>query len=153
MNERYKPFVVAGALFLVSVIGRFVVWAAFRHDEDRQTTIGVIVMVLIGLIMAVSAYRWVCRFPMSRALGDLGLIWVVACASTVLIAPLAGGSYPARDGWGDFFQGIWLYAAVGGAGGVLGIITAIALGQDHRAQALKQYAETVAARPHRSIRR
>lgn len=153
MNERFKPFVVAGALFLVSVIGRFVVWAAFRHDKDQQATIGVIVMVVIGLTMAVSAYRWVRRFPMSRALGDLGLIWVVACLSTVLIAPLAGGSYPFHDGAGDFFQGIWLYAAVGAVGGVLGIITVIAVGQDHRAQALKRYAESAAARPHRSIRR
>jgi hypothetical protein len=153
MNERYKPFVVAGGLFALAVVGRFVVWVAFRHDDSKQTVVGVIVEVIIALTMAIAAYLWVCRFPMSRALGDLGLIWVLACLSTVLIAPLAGGSSPFADGAGDFFNGIWLYAAVGGGGAVLGIIAAMAVGKDYRSQALKRYAQAAAARPHRSVKR
>jgi hypothetical protein len=153
MNERYKPYAVAGGLFLLAVIGRFVVWLAFRHDDSKQTVVGVVVEVLIAITMTIAAYRWVCRFPMPRALGDLGLIWALGCLSTVLISPLAGGTYPFASGAGDFFQGIWLYAAIGGGGGVIGIIAAIAAGQDYRSQALKQYAKAADARPHRSVRR
>lgn len=153
MSERYKPFVVAGGLFLLAAAGRFVVWAAFRHNDSKQSVVGVIVEVIIGVTMAAAAYRWVCKFPMSRALGDLGLIWLVACLSTVLIAPLAGGTYPFVNGAGDFFNGIWLYAAIGGGGAVLGIIAAIAMGKDYRSEALKRYERAAAARPRRSVRR
>jgi hypothetical protein len=153
MSERYKSLIVAGGLFLVAVIGRFVVWAAFRHNDSKQAAVGIVVEVIIGLSMAVAAYRWVSRYPMAHALGDLGLTWVVACLSTVLIAPLAGGTYPFADGAGDFFNGIWLYAAIGGGGAVLGIIAAMAMGKDYRSQQLKRYAQTAAARPHRGVKR
>lgn len=154
MNDRYKPIaIVAGVLFLIDAVARFLVRIFWSHHESTQTVIGFIVLGLVAVVMAVAAYRWTVRWPSSRALPELGLVLLVACVASVVIGPLAGASYPFREGAGDFFHQVWIYLAIGGTGGVLGILAAMAVGRDHRAQALKRFARTQAAKPRRVVRR
>lgn len=154
MNDRYKPIaILAGVLFLVDAVARALVRLVWPHNDSKQTVVGFIVLGLVATVMLVVACRWTIRYPSSRALGELGLILLAACLASVVLGPLAGASYPFRSGAGEFFHEIWIYLAIGGGGAVLGILTAMAAGKDYRAQALKRFAESQAAKPRRPVRR
>lgn len=154
MRERYKPIVIlAGVLFAIDAVARFLVWLIWPHSDSKQTLVGFIVLGLIAVIMLVTAFRTTVREPSSLALPELGLILCLACVASVVLGPLAGASYPFREGAGEFFHEVWIYLAIGGGGAVLGILAAMAVGQDYRAQSLKRFAETQAAKPRRAVRR
>jgi hypothetical protein len=103
--------------------------------------------------MAVAAWIWARRYPMSRVTPDLAVAIVVGCLLTVLVGPFAKGSVPFREGAGFFFGEIWMYLAFTGGGAILGLLVLIMLGMDYRSQALKRYAETRMAKPRRVVRR
>jgi hypothetical protein len=154
MRDRLQPVgVVAGALFLVNAIARFVVWRAAPKSDTKQIVIGLIVFGLVGVIMIGAAVWWGRRYPISRVAADLAVVILVSCLLSVLIGPFAGGSHPFKEGSGLFFAEVWRYIAYSAAGAVLGLLVLIALGLDYRSQALKRYAELRAAKPHRVVRR
>ncbi len=154
MDKRYKPIaLVAGGLFMVSVIANLVARLAYQHDDNAKSNLGLVGWVIIGVTFIVMGYRWAVRYPTTRAIGEILLTWGLACGGSVLIAPFAGLTYPGASGPGDFFLGVWVYGAVGLGGALLGYVAAIGLSRDYRSQALKRMASTSAARPRRAVKR
>jgi hypothetical protein len=157
MRDRWQPVgILAGVLFLINVVARFIVWQFLSKPSDNdhtQITVGLVGLGLIAAVLAWAGYRWATRYPTSRASGDLGAAIAVACLLTVLVGPFAGGSVPFKEGAGFFFGEIWQYLAFAGGGAILGSLVAIMLGRDYRSRALKRYTQRSAAKPRRVVRR
>jgi hypothetical protein len=154
MKDRWLPVgVVAGVLFAVNAIARFIVWLAASDSDSTQIVIGLVVFGAVGLVMIWAGFRWGRRYPMSRVTPDLFVIIVSSCLLSVVIGPLAGGSLPFREGVGLFFGEVWRYLIYAAGGAVLGFLVLTMLGMDYRSQALKRYAELKQARPRRVVRR
>jgi hypothetical protein len=154
MDKRYKPIaVVAGGLIVVNLLANFISRVAFHHNQNAKDNIALIGVVIVGLVFLIFGYRWVTRFPLTRAVGEILLTWVIACLGSVLLGPLAGWTYPFNTGAGDFFLGIWLYGAVGLGAALFGALFAFAFKQDYQAQALKRYTRTAMSKPRRVVRR
>jgi hypothetical protein len=154
MRDRWLPVgLVAGSLFVVNAIARFVVWRVAPRSDNKQITIGLILFGVVGLVMVGAAFRWGRRYPMPRVVADLGVVILVSCLLSVLVGPFAGGSMPFKEGVGLFFGEIWRYLGYTAAGVVLGLLILMALGLDYRSQALKRYTELRAAKPRRVVRR
>lgn len=145
--------VVTGVLFAINVIGRLAVWKFARHNDGRQTLIGLITVAAVAVALGIAGYLSARRRPMGEAVGELALAALFGCALTVAVGPFAGGSAPFVEGGTFFVSEVWHYLLVGAVGIALGVLVAMALGQDHRSQALKRYARTQAARPRRVVRR
>ena len=75
MWDRYKPvIVVAGVIFLANVIVRILGVTVYQKSDNGQINSGLVFLAAIAVIMAVAAYWWSVRYPMSRALPELGQI-------------------------------------------------------------------------------
>jgi hypothetical protein len=154
MKDRWLPVgLVAGALFLVNAIARFVVWRTAPKSDTTQITVGLVLFGVVGLVMVGAAFWWGRRYPMPRVFADLAVVILASCLLSVLVGPFAGGSLPFKEGAGLFFAEIWRYLGYTAAGVVLGLLILMALGLDYRSQALKRFAETRQARPRRVVRR
>ena len=154
MKDRWLPVgLVAGALFLVNAIARFVVWRVAPKSDSKQITIGLVLFGIVGLVMVAAAFWWGRRYPTPRVFADLAVVIIVSCLLSVLIGPFAGGSLPFQEGVGLFFGEIWRYLGYTAIGVVLGLLILMALGLDYRSRALKRYTEVRAARPRRAVRR
>ncbi len=154
MRDRWQPVgIVAGVLFAINAVIRFIVWQVAPKSDNKQIAFGFVGLGLVALVMAVAGYRWGRRYPMARVGPDLAVMVSVACLLTVLVGPFAGGTAPFKEGAGMFFAEIWHYLAFAGGGAILGLLVLMALGRDYRAQALKRYAETRMAKPRRVVRR
>ena len=154
MRDRWQPVgILAGVLFAINVVCRFIVWQLVPKSDSKQIALGLIALGLIAAIMVWAGYRWAVRYPSARLAGDLAAAVAVACALTVLVGPFAGGSVPFKEGAGFFFAEIWQYLAFAGGGTILGMLVAIALGRDYRSKALKRYTELKLAKPRRVVRR
>jgi hypothetical protein len=154
VKQRWLPVgVLAGVLFVTNVIARWAVKIFAAHDDKRTTRIGLVALVVIAVVMAAAAYWWARRHPMPRVLGDLALAAVGGCFLSLVLAPLLVGTTPVRDGV-DFFIGqIWRYLALAAGGTLFGLLVVMALGQDHKSQSWKRYAEQIKAKPRRVVRR
>jgi hypothetical protein len=162
MRERYREtWITSGLLFLVSAVGGLLGGGPL---SDHTTKVGFTVFGLTGLIMVVATYLWSRRYPLARVVPDVLVAVTIACVLGVLLVPIiseitAKGHWrwaptnPAYGGAGVFFAKIWFFYGVGLVGALIGWMIAVALGQDHRAKALKQFTKTVAAKPHRPVRR
>jgi hypothetical protein len=154
MKDRWLPVgLVAGALFLVNAIARFIVWRVAPKSDTTQITVGLVVFGVLGVVMIGAAVWWGRRYPMPRVWGDLAVIILGSCLLSVLIGPFAGGSHPFKEGSSLFFAEIWRYVAYAAGGAALGVLVLMALGLDYRSQALKRYTELKAAKPRRVVRR
>jgi hypothetical protein len=154
MKDRWLPVgVLAGVLFVINAICRFVVWQVVPKNDSKQIVIGVLAVGAVSLVMVVAAYRWAVRYPMSRVIPELAIAAISGCLLSVLVGPFAGGSRPLREGSAFFVGEIWQYLAFAGGGAVLGLLIVIMLGRDYRSQALKRFAETKLAKPRRVVRR
>src|SRR5262249_39737759 len=148
MRERWQPVgILTGVLFAINLVARFTVWQFAPKSDSKQIALGLIGLGLIGLLMALAAYRWAVRYPLPRVAADLGAAVSVACLLTVLVGPFAGGSVPFREGAGFFFAEIWQYLGLAGGGALLGLMVAIMLGRDYRSQALKRFTQQKLAKP------
>jgi hypothetical protein len=156
--------IAAGLIFLANIIVRLLGVTVFHKSDNAQINSGLAFLIAIGVIMIVSAYWWSVRYPLSRAVPELGLIMLSACLACVLIGPPLGWLFgkisgsqveanPFAGGAGLFFSEIWHFLGVGIFGVILGLLASMAIGQDYRAKALKHFAETVTSKPHRSVRR
>jgi hypothetical protein len=154
MRDRWQPVgIVAGILFAINAVIRFIVWQVAPKNDNKQIAFGLVGLGLVGLVMAVAGYRWGRRYPLDRVVADLAVAVCVACLLTVVVGPFAGGTAPFKEGAGMFFAEVWHYLAFAGGGAVLGFLVLMALGRDYRAEALKRYAETRRAKPRRVVRR
>jgi hypothetical protein len=152
--QRWLPVgIVGGVLFATNVIARWAV-KLFASDDDTGTTaIGLISLVLVAVIMAGAAYLWARRHPTPRVAGGLAVAALLGCLLSVLVGPLFTGTAPLREGL-DFFVGyVWRYLGLAVVGGVFGALVATALGQDHKSQSWKRYADQLRAKPRRAVRR
>ncbi len=135
MKDRWLPVgVLAGVLFAINAVTRFIVWQLAPKNDTKQIALGFIGLGLVALVMAGAGYRWGRRYPMSRVGPDLAVAVAVACALTVLVGPFAGGTAPFKEGAGIFFGEIWHYLGFAGGGAILGLLVLMALGRDYRAQ-------------------
>ncbi|OLB64692.1 MAG: hypothetical protein AUI10_10025 [Actinobacteria bacterium 13_2_20CM_2_72_6] len=154
MKDRWLPVgVLAGVLFAINAVTRFIVWQVAPKNDTKQIGLGLIGLGLVALLMAAAGYRWGRRYPMARVGPDLSVAVAVACALTVLVGPFAGGTVPFKEGAGLFFAEIWHYLAFAGGGAILGLLVLMALGRDYRAQALKRYAQSRMSKPRKVVRR
>ncbi len=153
MKERWLPVgILAGALFVVNIVARLIVRFAAGGDEGKQTWIGMIALVSVGLVVLVAAVRWVRRFPMPRALGELALAAAVGCLLSATIGPFVSSGKPFGGGAGYFVGQLFYYLAVCSLGAMFGALGVMAAGADQKSQSWKRYAETVQARPRRVVR-
>lgn len=154
MRERWLPVgVLAGVLFAVNVVARLVARIAFAGDAEVQDRLSLAMFAVIGVILAVVAFRWGGRHPVGRWGADVGAAVLVAMALTIFVGPFISGSYPFANGAGEFFSQIWLYAGFTGGGALVGYLVLTALGWDHRSRSLKRLAEAKTAKPPRVVRR
>ena len=154
MRERWLPVgVLAGVLFAVNVVARLVARFAFEGDTEVQDRLSLAMFAVIGVILAVVAFRWGRWRPVARWGADVGAAVLVAMALTVFIGPFISGSYPFANGAGEFFSQIWLYAGFTGGGVLVGYLVLTALGWDYRSRSLKRLAEARNAKPRRVVRR
>ncbi|MFG2058218.1 hypothetical protein ACGFI9_29770 [Micromonospora sp. NPDC048930] len=154
MKERWRAIgVLAAALFVVNVAARLVIRFGFPDDDAAADRVSWLMFVVIGLVLAVMAFRWGGDRPVGRWAADLGAAVAVALALTVFVGPLLVGENPFGGGAGLFFAQIWLYLAATLAGVLVGFLTLTALGKDYRSQQLKRYAELKAAKPRKVVRR
>ncbi|MFG3557636.1 hypothetical protein ACGGAQ_24965 [Micromonospora sp. NPDC047557] len=154
MDTRWRAIgVLAGGLFAVNVVARLITRFAFDSDDAAADRVSLAMFVVIGLTLAVVAFRWGRVRPLAVWAGDVAVVVLVAMALTVLVGPLLVGHNPFAGGAGTFFAQIWLYLLATGLGTMIGYLVATALGLDHRSQQLKRYAEVKAAKPRRVVRR
>jgi xanthine/uracil permease len=154
MFQRWRAVgVLAAALFVVNVVARLVIKLAYPHDDTAAGRVSLAMFLVIGLILAGTAFRWGGDRPVARWSGDLAAAVAVALALTVFIGPLLVGENPFEGGAGLFFAQIWLYLAATVAGVLVGYLILTALGRDHRSRQLKRFAELKAAKPRKIVRR
>ncbi|MEU5782874.1 hypothetical protein [Micromonospora lupini] len=154
MDKRWGTIgVLAGGLFAVNVVARLIIRFGFDGDDAAADRVSLVMFVVIGLTLAVVAFRWARLRPLAEWAGDIAVVVVAALALTVLVGPLVVGHNPFADGAGTFFAQIWLYLLATGLGTMIGYLVATALGLDHRSQQLKRYAAVKAAKPRRVVRR
>lgn len=153
MKERFQPIaILAAALLVADTLGSFVYWLERRHD-NAKTNVAFLTIVALAIVAGVAGYRLIVRYPMTRALRDVGFGVVIGCVAASLVAPFAGGGYPFNNGPGDFFLKVWLFLGACVLGVLLAGLFAMALGRDYKDQALRRYAETKAAKPRKVVRR
>ncbi|MFE9205676.1 MULTISPECIES: hypothetical protein [unclassified Micromonospora] len=154
MRERWRAVgVLAAALFVVNVVARLLIKFAFPDNDTASDRVSLAMFLVIGLILAVLAFRWGADRPLGRLAGDLAAAVAVALALTVFVGPLLVGENPFGGGAGLFFAQIWLYLAATAAGVLVGYLSLTALGRDYRSQQLKRFAELKAAKPRKVVRR
>lgn len=154
MRARWQPVAILTAiLFVVNAIARFLVWQGGADSEHSQTTIGLVAMAVVAVVMIGAGYWWTRRHPVPRVLADLAVAAVLGAVLSVVVGPFAGGSVPFKEGAGFVFSEVWHYLGLAAVGVALGVMIAIAAGQDRKSRALRRYAETVRSKPRRVVRR
>ncbi|WP_229404657.1 hypothetical protein [Micromonospora sp. NBRC 110038] len=154
MRDRWRAVgLLAVALFAVNVVARVVIRLGFDGDDTAADRVSLAMFLVIGLILAVLAFRWGQDRPLGLWAADVAAGVGVALLLTVLVGPLLVGQNPFGGGAGTFFAQIWLYLAATAAGVLVGYLTVTALGRDHRSRMLKRYAEIKTAKPRRPVRR
>ncbi|MFG2048260.1 hypothetical protein ACGFIW_12620 [Micromonospora sp. NPDC048935] len=154
MDRRWRDIgVLVAALFAVNVVARLIIRFGFEEDDTVADRVSLAMFAVIGLTLAVVAFRWGRRRPLADWATDMALVVLVAMVLTVLVGPLLIGHNPFAGGAPTFFAQIWLYLLASGAGVLIGYLVLTALGRDYRSRQLKRYAEVKAAKPRRVVRR
>jgi hypothetical protein len=153
MNERWRRIlIVAGGLFAINAISRFVTWKADIVSGTEQLRVALVATVVTALALAGLAAWAAPRYPFSRLAADLGAAAGIAIVLTMLVGPFAGGSVPFREGPEIFVYQVLLLIGIYAAGVGLGFMAVVALGKDWRSKGLKRYEATYKARPNRAVR-
>ncbi|WP_406072713.1 hypothetical protein [Micromonospora sp. NBC_01638] len=154
MDRRWRDVgVLVAALFAVNVVARLIIRFGYDGDDTAADRMSLAMFVVIGLILAVVAFRWGGHRPLAGWAADMALVVPVAMVLTVLVGPLLVGHNPFAGGAATFMAQIWLYLLAAGAGLLIGYLVLTALGRDYRSRQLKRYAEANAAKPRRVVRR
>jgi hypothetical protein len=154
MRERWlRVAALAAVLFAINVAARLVTRLAFNGDDDRETTVGLVSLVVVGLTFAVLAFVWGRDRPVGILVADLAGAATIGCALTIFVGPLISGEGPFSDGAGIFFGQIWQYAGFFGGGTLVGFLVLTAMGLDYKSKHLKRIADTRLTKPRRPVRR
>ena len=101
MRQRWRAVgVLAGALFAVNVAARLIIRFGFDGDDTAADRVSLAMFVVIGLILAVVAFRWGGAGRLAAWAADLAVAVLVALALTVLVGPLLVGDNPFAGGAG-----------------------------------------------------
>lgn len=151
MKQRWVSIgVLAGALFAVNAVARLITRFAFEADDTAQNRASIAMFSVLGLILAVLAFRRCQRTPPTVWVADLGASALIGMLLTILVGPFISGQEPFGGGAGYFFSQVWLYAGFTIVGTLLGYWVATMLGRDYRSKGLAAYAE---AKAHRVARK
>jgi hypothetical protein len=154
MRERWLRIgVLAVALFAINVAARLITRLAFNGDGDRETTVGLLSMLAIGLTFAALAFVWGRDRPLGVLVADLAGAAAIGCALSIFIGPFVSGEGPFSEGAGIFFGQIWQYAGFFLGGTLVGFLVLTALGMDHKSRQLKRIAQSGLAKPRGPARR
>ncbi|MGC4744365.1 hypothetical protein ACLQ28_01690 [Micromonospora sp. DT201] len=154
MDRRWRDVgVLVAALFVVNVVARLIIRFGFEGDDTAAGRVSLAMFAVIGLILAVVAFRWGRLRPLADWAADMALVVGVAMALTLLVGPLLVAYNPFADGAATFLAQIGFYLLAAGAGVLIGYLVLTALGRDYRSWQLKRYAEVKAAKPRRVVRR
>jgi hypothetical protein len=155
MRQRWFPaLALAVGLFAINVAARLIIRLGFDGNDAAEGRATIAMFAVIGLTMAIWTFVASQRKrPSDWLLPDLVLGAVVALLLTVLAGPFISGGEPFKDGAGDFFAQVWLYAGFAVVGTLLGYWLAVMLGRDYRSRSLKAFAERTAAKPRKVVRR
>ncbi len=96
--------VLAAALFAVNVVARLITRFGFDGDDTAADRVSLAMFTVIGLILAVVAFRWGRRRPLAGWAADMALVVPVAMLLTVLVGPLLVGHNPFAGGAGDVLR-------------------------------------------------
>ncbi|WP_067508309.1 hypothetical protein [Actinoplanes sp. TFC3] len=147
MRQRWVSIgMLAAALFGINVVARLVARLGFSGNDTAENRISIAMFAVIGLILAVLAFRRSQRVPASVWLPDLAAAAVLGMLLTILVGPFVSGDAPFSGGAGNFFSQIWLYGGFAIVGTALGYWIATMLGRDYRSKSLKAYAQARIAR-------
>jgi hypothetical protein len=153
MWDRWRQIgLLAAGLFGIAVVARLITRFWAESNESRQDNLAWIAYGVVALTLAVVAFYWGRPRPAGRVALDLAAAALAGCLLSILVGPFISGGSPFAAGAGNFFAGIWLYAAFAIGGSLLGFLVLTAIGLDYRSQALKRYAELARAKPRRPIR-
>jgi prolipoprotein diacylglyceryltransferase len=154
MKQRWVSVaVLAAALFAINVVARLVTRLGFPDNETAENRVSIVMFAVIGLVLAVLAFRRAQRVPVGTWLPELVAAAVGGMLLTVLVGPFVSGDYPFSGGAGNFFSQIWLYGGFAIVGTLLGYWTATALGRDYRSKSLKAFTIAKTTKPRRVVRR
>lgn len=154
MRERWLRIgMLAGALFAINVAARLVTRLAYHNDDDRQTTVGLVSLSVIGVVFAVMVFIWGRNRPIGVVVADLAGAALIGCALTIFVGPFISGEGPFSDGAGVFFGQIWQYAGFAGGGTLVGYLLLIAFGLDYKSKMLARIAQAGMSKPRRPVRR
>lgn len=154
-QQRWFPIAaLAVGLFAINAVARLITRFAFEDNDAAETRTTVVMFGLIGLVLAVYAFRASQhRRPSEWLVPDWALGVAGAMVLTLLVGPFISGDQPFSGGSDHFFAQIALYAAFAGGGTLVGYWISVALGLDYRSRSLKAFSETRQAKPRRVVRR
>lgn len=154
MKQRWVSIaVLAAALFAINVVARLVTRFAFPDDDSAENTVSIVMFAVVGLVLAVVAYRWAQRVRLGTWLPELAAAAAGGMLLTILVGPFVSGDYPFSGGAGNFFSQVWLYGGFAIVGTLLGYWVATALGRDYRSKSLKAFTIAKTTKPRRIVRR
>jgi FtsH-binding integral membrane protein len=153
-QRRWFPIAaLAVGLFAINVVARLVIRFGFTDDDSAQDRATIVMFAIIGLTLAIFTFIDAQRERPSQWLPTVGFGAAGGMLLTVLVGPFISGGQPFRDGAGDFFSQVWLYAGFAIVGTLLGYWVAVMLGRDYRSRSLKAFTEQRNAKPRRVVRR
>jgi hypothetical protein len=154
MRQRWLRIgTLAGALFLVNLIGRLVVRLGSIEDGDTRDLVTLLAFGVVAVVMAVAAIWWGRLRPTGEVVADLAASALAAGVVILLVGPFVSGTTPAAVGAGDSVTAAWQFAGFAAGGALVGLLFLIMVGRDHKSQSLKRFAEAKLAKPRRPVRR
>jgi nucleoside permease NupC len=154
MRERWLRIgFLAGALFVINVVGRLVVRLGSVDEVDTQELVTLVTYGVVGLVMGVVAGWWVRLRPLGVVVADLAGGSVAAVVLILLVGPFVSRTSPAAVGVGDSFEAAWQFIGFAGGGALVGMLLVIMVGRDYKSRSLKRFAEAKLTKPHRPVRR
>lgn len=148
--------VLVVVLFAINATARLVARYAYgdgtAEHRAAQENLAWIGWGALALALAVTAAWWALRRPMGEVARELAVAAGVAGLLYVTVGPFL--SEPPRfiDGVSGAIVELAVYLLVAGVGALLGALTMIALGLDHKSQLLKRFAQSRSTKPPRSVR-
>jgi len=143
--EPKQLIAAGGAIFTADILARLVLWLLRPHEQtDVLFGLGVYGVVLV-VVVAISV-TWTRRYVASWVAARLALAGFPSAIVIGVVGPLASGDAIGQGGVTVTMFRVLLTMAVMTAGAVVGVLSAVALGQDPTSRAWRAQAEQVLAK-------
>lgn len=149
LAEPKQLFVAGAAIFVADVVARALLWLIWP-DEQTDILFGLFVYGVVFLVSTVFAFLWTRRYLLRVVVARLTLVAVPVGLAIGVLAPLASGDAVAQGGVAIAVLRSLLTMAVVAAGATVGLLGAVALGQDPTSRAWHAQAEQVLAKRRKS---